>query len=286
MNLFIFLLLGLTIIGVLWWLLVTTEGVYLGRGVVIWLYDLYAQRYDHIKNTNATYEQAFTAHPIMARVSIADPLVLDVATGTGRLPAALLRHDEFAGQVIGIDLSRAMLVVAAQKLKPAMEHDHVLLIHGPAETLPLPDASVDIVTCLEALEFMMDDEVVLAELVRVLRAGGLLVITNRQGHDRYLMAGKVRSHEALSRRLQDKFGLVIDTINPKWSDIYGLIIATKPGHSPPIGTQAGLWQKLRCPRCESTPLRADFGYSVPTWVCPHCGHYIQQAFDGILEMRT
>ena len=38
------------ILGVLvWWLFIETEGVYLGRGVVIWLYDVYASRYDGIK---------------------------------------------------------------------------------------------------------------------------------------------------------------------------------------------------------------------------------------------
>ncbi len=41
-----------------WWLLITTEGVYLGRRVVIWLYDVYARRYDRIKQYDAGWEAA------------------------------------------------------------------------------------------------------------------------------------------------------------------------------------------------------------------------------------
>ncbi len=272
--------------GLLWWLLVTTEGVYLGRKMVIWLYDLYAQRYDTLKNTNPTYELAFTAHPIIARMPIADPLLLDVATGTGRLPDTLLQHTEFAGQIIGIDLSRAMLVVAAQKLKTAIQHGQVLLLNGPAEQLPFADASVDIITCLEALEFMMNDRVVLEEMKRVLRPGGFLVVTNRQGRDRILMPRKVRTYTAFEALLQDDLGFQIDTVNHKWSDIYGLVIASKPGQAESIGTQEPLWRVLRCPNCVHTALQPIDGYPVATWRCEKCEHLIQQAFDGIIELRS
>ncbi|RMG76649.1 MAG: class I SAM-dependent methyltransferase [Chloroflexi bacterium] len=268
----------------LWWLIVTTEGVYLGRNVVIWLYDFYAQRYDTIKNTQLDYELAFTAQPIIDRLPIADPLVLDVASGTGRLPEVLLRHDEFAGQIIAVDLSRAMLIVAAQKLKSAMEQGHVYLLNSPAEKIPLPDNSVDVVTCLEALEFMMNDRVVLSELVRVLRPNGLLVITNRQGRDRYLMLGKVRSHAQFRQLLEKEFDLKIEHVNSSWSDIYALFIARKNGISDPIGTKEALWHILRCPKCEANALQPKSGYAIPTWECKHCGHLIQQAFDGIIDL--
>ena len=56
--------------GLLWWLLIYTEGVYLGQQVVIWLYDLYANRYDRIKEFQPEYEYALLADPIMAMLRL------------------------------------------------------------------------------------------------------------------------------------------------------------------------------------------------------------------------
>jgi len=86
-------LIALIIIGLGWWLLIESEGVYLGRRVVIWLYDLYAGRYDDIKHFRQDYDHLFLAQPLMQRIAPnRAPLVLDVASGTARLPLALLRH--------------------------------------------------------------------------------------------------------------------------------------------------------------------------------------------------
>lgn len=284
----IIFIIGLTSVfsALLWWLLITTEGVYLGRRVVIWLYDIYAQRYDSIKHASEAYEQAFTAKPIMNHIPLADPLTLDVATGTGRLPYTLLQHDEFAGQIIGIDLSRAMLVVAAQKLGYAIEQGQVLLMDGPAEQLPFLDNSFDLVTCFEALEFMVDDHIVMTELVRVLRPDGTLVVTNRQGRDRVMMPGKVRTHDAFEQWLTTAFGLSIERYDTTWSDIYALVIARKAGQSEPIGTTDPLWAVLRCPNCNASQLAQDTSTQIVTWMCTQCGHKMQQAFDGIINVRT
>src|SRR5258707_13553606 len=103
----------------LWWLLITTEGVYLGRGVVVWLYDVYARRYDRIKQYNPAWESATLGRPLLrALLDIPAPLVLDVATGTARLPLAIFGQPAFNGYVIGLDYSRRMLHVAAEKVAP------------------------------------------------------------------------------------------------------------------------------------------------------------------------
>jgi ubiquinone/menaquinone biosynthesis C-methylase UbiE len=164
----------------LWWLLISTEGVYLGRRVVIGLYDLYARRYDRIKQYDPDHERTFLARPILDHIPhVRAPLVLDVATGTGRLPLVLLEQPTFQGRIVALDLSRKMLTIAATRLKGY--DSRVSLMHHPAESLPFPDDTFDLVTCIEALEFMAHPLAVLRELVRVLRPDGLLVITNRQG---------------------------------------------------------------------------------------------------------
>ncbi|NJL96142.1 MAG: class I SAM-dependent methyltransferase [Anaerolineae bacterium] len=103
-------LLQTAVFGLLWWLIVSTEGVYLGQRAVIWLYDLFALRYERIKGFDPVLERRFLARPILQRLApLSNPLVLDVATGTCRLPRALLAYPGFEGRIIGLDLSRQML---------------------------------------------------------------------------------------------------------------------------------------------------------------------------------
>ncbi len=162
----------------LWWLLIYTEGVYLGQRVVTLLYDVYATRYDNIKQYDPVYEEYLLAVPIMEQIAPqTDPLILDVATGTGRLPIALCEFPLFDGQIIATDISRKMLAQAQQKLTD--EAHRVTFLLSDAEQLPFPDDCFDIVTCLEALEFTASPADALRECVRVLSPGGLLLVTNR-----------------------------------------------------------------------------------------------------------
>ncbi|MFO7321710.1 MAG: class I SAM-dependent methyltransferase [Chloroflexota bacterium] len=270
------LLMGLAaaaIIALGWWLLIESEGVYLGRRVVIWLYDLYADRYDDIKRFRPDYDYMFLAQPIMERIAPhRSPLVLDVATGTGRLPLAMLDHALFQGRVIGVDMSRRMLSKAAAKLE-GQEH-RVALVWSPAEQLPFPDASFDVVTCLEALEFMTAPERVLGELARVLRPGGLLLITNRI--NTRLMPGKTFAAETLVARLE-ALGLRNVEIE-YWQVDYDRVWACKEGVSQPTGARP-LAEVLSCPRCGQLMVEND-----AVWRCP-TGHFTAPVGrDGVVEM--
>jgi SAM-dependent methyltransferase len=74
--------------------------------------------------------------------------------------------------VIGVDSSAAMLEHAREKVPGGEFHEADL------HDLPLPDDHVDIVICALALMHVPDIEPVLAELVRGLRPGGSLVISD------------------------------------------------------------------------------------------------------------
>ena len=50
----------------LYWLLVSTEGVYLGRRIVVWLYDITARRYDDIKEYDPDDERLLVTNPVLA----------------------------------------------------------------------------------------------------------------------------------------------------------------------------------------------------------------------------
>ncbi len=49
----------------IWWLIIETEGVYLGRRVVVALYDLYAERYDRIKQFDQRADLLLLSEPLL-----------------------------------------------------------------------------------------------------------------------------------------------------------------------------------------------------------------------------
>jgi ubiquinone/menaquinone biosynthesis C-methylase UbiE len=171
-----------------YWQLIVAEGTYLGPRVVAWTYNVVSSHYDAIKRFEPRDESWFVAAPLLrALEGVERPLILDVATGTGRLPLALLR-ERFRGQIVGLDLSQGMLRQARRKLRAY--GDQVSLIWQDASLLPFEDSTFDAVTCLESLEFMPRPLAVLSEMVRVLAPGGVLYLTNRVGPEARFLPGR------------------------------------------------------------------------------------------------
>lgn len=222
------ILLVLAVAGGVWlahWLLIRTEGVFLGRRVVVWLYDLAAGRYDAVKQFDADTESAFVTWPLRRRLKGRPaPLVLDVATGTGRLPFFLLQEPEFNGRVIGLDASAGMLARAQAKLAPF--GDRAALVRQSALDLPFGNATFAAVTCLEALEFLPDTPGALREMVRVLRPGGVLLVTRRQGADASYFLGHTYDRDAFEELLGE-LGLTEIRSQP-WQVEYELVWAMRP----------------------------------------------------------
>ncbi|MBC7231658.1 MAG: class I SAM-dependent methyltransferase [Chloroflexi bacterium] len=210
---------------VLYWLFILTEGVYLGNKVVIALYDWNASHYDQVKQVLPHEDGVHLARPLLAALQgIRSPLVLDVATGTGRLPVALLRQWDFQGRIVGLDLSQRMLAIAKHKTRA---HGHrVGWVRDNAMTLPFPSDIFHAVTCIEALEFLPKPWEALAEMVRVLRPGGQLVVTNRVGIDAFFLPGRAYPPTVLEQRLRE-LGLA-NVKTRRWQIHYDLVDAQKP----------------------------------------------------------
>ncbi len=257
-----------------WWLVVTTEGVYLGRRVVIWLYDVYARRYDDIKQYIPAMETLTIGLPILQILAdIPEPLILDVATGTGRVPFAVYGQPAFKGKVIGLDYSRRMLAVAAEK---AHQIGYPIdWICQSAQDLPFDDDTFDMVTCLEALEFLPNADAALADIVRVARPGATIMLTNRKGTR--LMPGKTQSSDMFADRLRDQFGLE-DVSVEVWQVDYDLVWACKPGVSAPAAHE--LQTILRCPGCGNGSVTIGRDSSM---ICTECSTEIPVSVDGIIE---
>jgi ubiquinone/menaquinone biosynthesis C-methylase UbiE/uncharacterized protein YbaR (Trm112 family) len=248
-----------------YWQLIIAEGAYLGPWVVTKTYDWFAHRYDGVKRFNPEYERWFIAGPLMQALwRVKRPLLLDVATGTGRLPMALLQEG-FVGQIIGLDLSRGMLRQTRTKLEPYQEQ--VDLIWQDASMLPFHDGVFDAVTCLESLEFLPQPLEALAEMVRVLAPGGTLLLTNRVGRESRLLPGRALPRP-LFKQVLTTYPLRDVQIRP-WQADYDLAMARKKGHLDSTG-QGGveLASLLRCPSCGGL-LRCDTG----RLACPACGRF-------------
>ncbi len=219
--------LGLILTGLVgYWLLVTTEGVYLGTRVVTLLYDWTAERYNDIKQLNYIDEASRLGIPLMRRLrTVSSPRVLDVATGTGRLPLALMRQFQFDGTVVGIDCSRGMLREAQDA--GGIYDDRVTLLLEDAKMLSFRETCFDCVTCLEALEFMPDPEEVIQEMLRVLKPGGVLLVSNRVGKDAWFFPGQLCGRGNVEDYLRE---LGVKKVRmERWQVHYDLIWARKDG---------------------------------------------------------
>jgi ubiquinone/menaquinone biosynthesis C-methylase UbiE len=269
---------GATVLAALaYWLLIIAEGTYLGPRVVAWTYDLVSHRYDAIKRFQPWAENWFVAAPVLVELeTVEQPLILDVATGTGRMPEALLRNG-FQGQIVGLDLSRGMLRRAREKL--ADSGDQMSYVWQDASTLPFDDGAFDAVTCLESLEFMPRPPEALAEMVRVLAPGGLLFLTNRVGHEARLLPGRAIPRQQLGQVL-DGYPLR-DVEVRRWQVDYDLVLAHKVGH---LGAQGrrdvDLVSLLRCPTCRGGMRRGAGGLH-----CTECDRSYPVR-DGLVLMAT
>ena len=223
------LIIGLIVIGVLsYWLLVITEGVFLGRRMVVWLYDLTARRYDSIKEFDLSDDKHFIARPVMQSVSsVESPLLLDVATGTGRVPSTLLQEPGFAGTIVGVDASPKMLALASTKLSRLSKNStgRASLVQQLAVPLPFADNTFDNVCCLEALEFFPSDELALTEMVRVLKPGRLLMTSRRRGWEARVFLGRYRDQNDFVALL-NRIGL--ENVQLRlWEVTYDIVTAWK-----------------------------------------------------------
>jgi len=108
-------------------------------------------------------------HPILRDLARPGMTALDAACGTGR-QAALLH--ELGCSTVGLDQSEAMLSIAREKLP------EVRFEVGDVEHLPFVDDEFDLAIVSLALCHLVDPGDAVAELARVLRPGGVLVITD------------------------------------------------------------------------------------------------------------
>ncbi len=103
--------------------------------------------------------------------------VLDVATGTGDFAFEIAKKVPYGSQIIGIDLSENMLIEAKRKsLEMPSRYCRVKFLIGDSESVQYEDSFFDRVTVSFGVRNFENLDLGLAEMCRVLKKGGRLVI--------------------------------------------------------------------------------------------------------------
>jgi SAM-dependent methyltransferase len=120
---------------------------------------------------------AGVGYPFAARAIRPDDVVLDIGSGSGTDALIAARAVGSGGRVMGLDITEAM----RKKLRAnagAAGMRHVEVLEGNAESIPLPDQSVDVVTSNGVLNLVPDKPRAFREIARVLRPGGRVQIAD------------------------------------------------------------------------------------------------------------
>lgn len=128
--------------------------------------------------------------------------VLDAGCGVGY--GARMLKQAGASEVLAVDISEATIEVASNDVP-----EGVVCEVADLRALSLPDDSFDLIVCFEVIEHVEEQDRVLDELARVLRPGGLLLISSpNRGH--YVPGNPHHHHEyvpsELRAALESRFG--------------------------------------------------------------------------------
>ena len=164
----------------------------------------------------------------------AKPLsILDVGCGTGAMSARLAKW----GTVVSADYSPLALEFSRRR---GLTH----LLGADAMRLPLGSECFDLITVMDVLEHLQDDQAALCEFFRVLKPGGRLIATIPayphlwSEHDIALMHHRRYTRAQFGERVQ-KAGMRLEKLSHTMTTLYPLVAmqrrlnAHHPPHQPP-----------------------------------------------------
>jgi SAM-dependent methyltransferase len=104
-----------------------------------------------------------------------DDFVLDLGCGGGEA-LRLIAQRAWRGVAHGVDASSLMLTRAARANREAVAGRRIRLVEARFEALPFPDGAFDKVLAVNVMYFWHDLDAIVAEIRRVLRPGGRLIV--------------------------------------------------------------------------------------------------------------
>jgi ubiquinone/menaquinone biosynthesis C-methylase UbiE len=112
---------------------------------------------------------------------------LDIGTGTG-WDAILVAKNTSNIQVTAVDLSDEMLKFASCNASKERVDNKINFIKGDAKSLPFNDRSFDAVFCQNMLHHLPEPEKMLAEIKRVVKSDGAIIIRDLVRHSKFMNA--------------------------------------------------------------------------------------------------
>lgn len=139
------------------------------------LFDSIASRYDLLNHVlSYGFDYLWRRKVVKLLASYRPRTILDLATGTADLAIAEARLP--LEHVVGVDLSKEMLRVAAEKVRKYHLQELISLEEGVAEHLRFDDNSFDAVTVAFGVRNFTDLARGLSEMHRVVRPGGVILV--------------------------------------------------------------------------------------------------------------
>jgi demethylmenaquinone methyltransferase/2-methoxy-6-polyprenyl-1,4-benzoquinol methylase len=139
------------------------------------VFDSVAPKYDLMNDLMSMgLHRAWKAFTLMVANPREGDKVLDIAGGTGDLALAFFKKVGKSGQVVHTDINEAMLRTGRNRLLDAGVSLPTLVCD--AEKLPFPSNYFDLVSVAFGLRNMTHKNVALAEMSRVLKPGGKLLV--------------------------------------------------------------------------------------------------------------
>lgn len=140
------------------------------------MFDDIAFRYDFLNRfLSAGIDVSWRKKAIRQLAALHPKSLLDVATGTADMAimaSGMLKPEK----IVGIDISDGMLEIGRAKLKKLNLQDRIQLLNGDSETINFENDSFEAVTVAFGVRNFENLEKGLAEIRRVLKPGGKLVV--------------------------------------------------------------------------------------------------------------
>jgi SAM-dependent methyltransferase len=118
--------------------------------------------------------------------------VLDVGCGVGHWAQVLAAALPVEAKVIGVDRDPFWIEQATERAAIRNISHRFQYRLSEAQALPFPDASFDLVTCQTLLIHVADPRAVIAEMVRVVRPGGLVLVAEPNNVSSSLVMNSIR----------------------------------------------------------------------------------------------
>lgn len=140
------------------------------------MFDSIAETYDQLNHTlSFGFDKGWRRKGIAFLQPFSPQTILDIATGTGDLAISMYRTLK-ADRIVGADISEGMMEVGRRKVADAGYSEHITFEQQDCTALSYPDESFDAVTAAFGIRNFEDIEQGIAEMHRVLKPGGHLMI--------------------------------------------------------------------------------------------------------------